>query len=93
GLRGTAFDLFGHTAERRAERQLLAQYEADLDLVATALAPGKVEAAAALASVPALVRGYGHVRQASAAKAAQERTRLLQRLTQAVPVPVLSAAE
>ncbi|TIM59213.1 MAG: hypothetical protein E5Y52_31960, partial [Mesorhizobium sp.] len=42
GLRGTAFDLFGHTAERRAERQLLAQYEADLDLIAAALAPGKV---------------------------------------------------
>ncbi|RWG43737.1 MAG: indolepyruvate ferredoxin oxidoreductase family protein, partial [Mesorhizobium sp.] len=93
GLRGTAFDLFGHTAERRAERQLLAQYEADLDLIAAALAPGKVEAAAALASVPALVRGYGHVRQASAAKASEERSRLLQRLTEAAPVPVLSAAE
>ncbi|WP_280940582.1 indolepyruvate ferredoxin oxidoreductase family protein [Mesorhizobium sp. WSM3873] len=93
GLRGTAFDLFGHTAERRAERQLLAQYEADLDLIAAALAPGKVEAAAALASVPALIRGYGHVRQASAAKASEERSRLLQRLTEAAPVPVLSAAE
>ncbi|TIV48971.1 MAG: indolepyruvate ferredoxin oxidoreductase family protein, partial [Mesorhizobium sp.] len=93
GLRGTAFDLFGHTAERRAERQLLAQYEADLDLIAAALAPGRVEAAAALASVPALIRGYGHVRQASAAKAAEERSRLLQRLSQTVPVPVLNAAE
>ena len=93
GLRGTAFDLFGHTAERRAERQMLAQYEADLDLIATALAPGRIDAAAALACVPALVRGYGHVRQASAAKAAQERSRLLQRLTQTVPMPVLSAAE
>ncbi|TGV96341.1 DUF6537 domain-containing protein, partial [Mesorhizobium sp. M2E.F.Ca.ET.154.01.1.1] len=79
GLRGTAFDLFGRTAERRAERQLLAHFEADLDLIAAALAPGRIDAAAALASVPALIRGYGYVRQASAAKAAQERSRLLQR--------------
>ncbi|TIT81108.1 MAG: hypothetical protein E5W56_09525, partial [Mesorhizobium sp.] len=93
GLRGTLFDVFGRTAERRAERQLLAQYEADLDLIATALAPGRIDAAAALASVPALVRGYGHVRQASAARAAEERSRLLQRLSEAAPVPVLSAAE
>ncbi|TIU29040.1 MAG: hypothetical protein E5W38_22275, partial [Mesorhizobium sp.] len=68
-------------------------YEADLDLIAAALAPGRVEAAAALASVPALIRGYGHVRQASAAKAAEERSRLLQRLSQSMPVPVLNAAE
>ncbi|OWK20286.1 hypothetical protein AJ88_32510 [Mesorhizobium amorphae CCBAU 01583] len=80
GLRGTAFDLFGYSAERRMERQLLAQYEADLELVTAALAPGRIEAAAALASVPALIRGYGHVRQASAEKAAGERSRLLERL-------------
>ncbi|TIM37606.1 MAG: hypothetical protein E5Y69_14990, partial [Mesorhizobium sp.] len=77
GLRGTVFDVFGYSTERRMERQLLVQYEADLELVAAALAPGKVEAAAALASVPALIRGYGHVRQASAEKAAGERQRLL----------------
>ena len=71
GLRGTAFDLFGYSTERRMEQQLLAQYEADLEQIATALAPGKIEAAAALASVPALIRGYGHVRQASAEKAAR----------------------
>ncbi|TIT61684.1 MAG: hypothetical protein E5W63_10860, partial [Mesorhizobium sp.] len=93
GLRGTAFDLFGYTAERRMERQLLAQYEADLQLVANSLAPGKIEAATALVSVPALIRGYGHVRRASAEKAAGERRRLLQRLTQTMPIPVLSAAE
>jgi len=93
GLRGTAFDLFGYSAERRMERQLLAQYEADLELVGAALAPGKIEAAVALASVPALIRGYGHVRQASAEKAAGERARLLNRLSQALPEPALHAAE
>uniref|UniRef100_UPI0026EB0937 indolepyruvate ferredoxin oxidoreductase family protein n=1 Tax=Phenylobacterium aquaticum TaxID=1763816 RepID=UPI0026EB0937 len=31
GLRGTPFDLFGHSAERRMERQLITDYETDLD--------------------------------------------------------------
>ncbi|TGR94768.1 DUF6537 domain-containing protein, partial [Mesorhizobium sp. M1C.F.Ca.ET.188.01.1.1] len=78
---------------RRMERQLLKQYEADLDLIAGALAPGRVEAATALASVPALIRGYGHVRQASAGKAAGERARLIERLAQAPAQPALRAAE
>jgi indolepyruvate ferredoxin oxidoreductase len=93
GLRGTAFDLFGYTAERRAERQLLAQYEGDLQLVAKSLAPGKADAAVALVSVPALIRGYGHVRQASAEKALGERERLLDRLAKAPARPELQAAE
>jgi indolepyruvate ferredoxin oxidoreductase len=93
GLRGTAFDLFGYTAERRGERQLLAQYEADLALVAKSLAPDKADAAVALVSVPALIRGYGHVRQASAENAAGERSRLLQRLANAPAGPALQAAE
>src|SRR5690606_22243599 len=80
GLRGTAFDPFCYTAERRRERALLAQYEGDLDLIESHLAGGRIEAAAALASVPALVRGYGHVRLASMEKAAGERDRLLPRL-------------
>ncbi|RUW25249.1 DUF6537 domain-containing protein, partial [Mesorhizobium sp. M4B.F.Ca.ET.013.02.1.1] len=93
GLRGTAFDIFGHSAERRMERQLLAQYEADLELIAGALAPGRIEAATALASVPALIRGYGHVRQVSAEKAAGERSRLLERLAKAPARSELQAAE
>ena len=65
-LRGTPLDVFGYLPERRMERGLLAAYEGDLDLIARSLAPGKIEAAAALASVPALIRGFGHVKQASA---------------------------
>jgi indolepyruvate ferredoxin oxidoreductase len=93
GLRGTVFDLFGYTAERRMERQLLAQYEGDLELVARSLAPDKADAAVALVSVPALIRGYGHVRQASAEKAAGERQRLLARLSSTPTRAELQAAE
>jgi len=93
GLRGTAFDVFGYSEERRFERELLAQYEQDLDRIATALTPETLEAAGALASVPALIRGYGHVRRASAGVASGERARLLKRLSEAGTAPILQAAE
>lgn len=80
-LRGTAFDPFGHRAERRMERQLLAQYEVDLDLIERMLAPDRADVATALASVPSLIRGFGHVKEENARKATQERLRLLKPLT------------
>ena len=93
GVRGTAFDIFGYSGERRFEKALLAQYEQDLDLIVRVMAPDKVEAAAALASVPSLIRGYGHVKRANAEAASGERTRLLRRLSGAPLAPVLEAAE
>jgi indolepyruvate ferredoxin oxidoreductase len=93
GLRGSALDVFGYSAERRMERDLLARYEADVDRIARILTPAKIGAAAALASVPALIRGYGHVKQASVEKAAGERTRLVARLESAEAKPELEAAE
>jgi indolepyruvate ferredoxin oxidoreductase len=92
-LRGTAFDVFGYSAERKLERRLLADYEADLDLIARKLAAGRIEAAAALASVPQLIRGFGHVKQANAAKAAAERKRLIERLDAPAGERALQAAE
>ncbi|RJG43974.1 indolepyruvate ferredoxin oxidoreductase family protein [Mesorhizobium sp. DCY119] len=93
GLRGSPLDVFGYTTERRMERALLAQYEKDLDLIRTSLVAEKIEAATALASVPALIRGYGHVKAASATKAAGERERLVERFTGARIDTVLQAAE
>ena len=93
GLRGTAFDIFGYSAERRLERKLLADYEMDLDRIAARLAPGRIEAAAALASVPQLIRGYGHVKEAAARKAAAERQRLVDRLDAPAGERELQAAE
>jgi indolepyruvate ferredoxin oxidoreductase len=93
GLRGTPFDLFGRTSERRLERRVLADYEADLDVILRLMSPERIEAAAALASVPALIRGYGHVKEASIAKAEGERTRLRERLAGNAPAAILEAAE
>jgi indolepyruvate ferredoxin oxidoreductase len=93
GLRGSALDIFGYTAERKMERDLLARYESDVERIAKSLTPAKIEVAAALASVPALIRGYGHVKHASMEKAAGERARLLVRLGSAEAKPELAAAE
>jgi len=92
GLRGGVLDVFGYTAERRMERRLLAEYEADLDLIRAALAPDRIAAAAALASAPALIRGFGHVKDESVRKARAERERQVKRLA-APTAPVLKAAE
>lgn len=93
GLRGTVFDVFGYSAERRFEKELLRQYEQDLDLIVARLEPGLLEAAAGLASVPALIRGFGYVRHASADKAAGERARMLKRFSGNPVERVLQAAE
>jgi indolepyruvate ferredoxin oxidoreductase len=92
-LRGTALDIFGYSRERRFERELLGQYERDLDLIVGALAQGRIEEATALASLPSLIRGFGHVKRTSADAAAGERSRLLDRLSGRSAEPVLRAAE
>ncbi len=80
-LRGTALDVFGHTAERRMERALQAGYEADLERILEALAAGSAHPALlGLARLPESVRGYGHVKAASAEKARQQHQELLRQL-------------
>jgi indolepyruvate ferredoxin oxidoreductase len=71
GLRGTAFDLFGHTEERKMERRWIADYRAGVDKALAGLTAEKLDAAVELARVPEDIRGYGHVkaRHEKAAKA------------------------
>jgi indolepyruvate ferredoxin oxidoreductase len=68
-LRGTPFDFFGRTAERKAERALLADYEARIEKLLPALSPGNLALAAAYANVPDMIRGFGHIKAANAKKA------------------------
>ena len=83
-LRGTPFDPFGYTTERRAERVLIAAYEADLDLVEAALSRPLSDAAIAvitdLLRLPETIRGFGPIKREAMAKAARERERLHARL-------------
>lgn len=68
GLRGTAFDIFGYTAERKMERALINEYEAQIRQVAEELTLANHPAAVELASLPGQIRGYGHVKEANVQK-------------------------
>jgi indolepyruvate ferredoxin oxidoreductase len=68
-LRGTAFDVFGRTAERRTERQAIADYEARLGEIIAGLTPANLSAAIELAALPLEIRGFGHIKEANRQRA------------------------
>lgn len=76
-LRGTPLDIFGYSAERRMERGLIKQYEADMAEVLPKLDAKTHDAIVALAELPLSIRGFGHVKQANETKAAKRREELL----------------
>ena len=90
-LRGTRWDLFGYTAERRLERQMIADYEALLDTIGRKLSGATHGTAVALAALPEEIKGFGHVKLANYA-AAKVREKTLRAALEA-PTPVLQAAE
>jgi indolepyruvate ferredoxin oxidoreductase len=62
-LRGTAFDVFGRTEERKMERALVAEYEALIKELLAGLTAQKLTLAIELANLPDSMRGYGHVKE------------------------------
>jgi indolepyruvate ferredoxin oxidoreductase len=80
--------VFGHTEERRMERQLLADYRAwVLDLLPR-MAEVELETAVALARLPEGIRGFGHVKQRSVLDAKLKQAELLSRLRLGAADPV-----
>jgi indolepyruvate ferredoxin oxidoreductase len=65
GLRGTPLDPFGLSAERRAERALITEYEALTARLLQSLSPAKLTQAVALLGLADAVRGFGPVKQAA----------------------------
>ena len=75
-LRGTAFDLFGRTEERRTERRLIEEYRETVGEILDRLGPGTHETAVDLASVPESIKGFGHVKARSVEAAERRAARL-----------------
>ena len=71
GIRGTPFDLFGWTAERRRERALIAEYVTVVKELVAGLTPANHATAVEIAAIPEKIRGFGHIKEANleAAKA------------------------
>jgi len=63
GLRGTAFDVFGYTAERRMERQLIADFEAMLDSALPDLSADSYPQLLNDVRAYLDIRGYGPVKE------------------------------
>jgi indolepyruvate ferredoxin oxidoreductase len=76
GLRGGPLDIFGHSEERKMERRLIADYEASLDKLLGGLTAEKLPIAIQIARIPQDIRGFGHIKEASAKKAKAEEAKL-----------------
>jgi len=63
GLRGTAFDPFGYTAERRCERQWIVDYQQALEMVMSQLTADRLDLACDIARIAQDIRGFGHVKE------------------------------
>jgi indolepyruvate ferredoxin oxidoreductase len=73
GLRGTALDIFGKTAERKMEQQLIVDYLETMHVVLDKLNSDTKETllpiALELANIPESIKGFGHVKEKNAAAA------------------------
>ncbi|HEX3123613.1 MAG TPA: indolepyruvate ferredoxin oxidoreductase family protein [Rhodanobacteraceae bacterium] len=77
GLRGTALDIFGYTAERKAERALIGEYFATVDELLAKLDRDNHALAVEIATIPEHIRGYGHIKEANLAKARARQEQLI----------------
>ena len=78
GLRGTPFDVFGRTDERREERALIAEYRASIEEVLAGLTAENHATALEIARIPELIKGYGHIKARHLATARPQWDALLQ---------------
>lgn len=77
GLRGTPFDVFGKTDERRAERRLIGEYIALVDELCATLDRERLPVALKLAGLPDRIRGFGHEKEHNMAAVATEKAALV----------------
>lgn len=68
-LRGTLFDPFSYSEDRKLECNLIKGYEQDVVTAVKLLSPKTLDIAVELLSLPDQIRGYGPVKEASIAKA------------------------
>ena len=93
-VRGTAFDPFGYSEERRTERQLIASYRETVSSLLDSLTAANLDLAVEIAEVPEHIRGYGHVKERHLADARAKQAVLLEAYRSGKSrAPVFLAAE
>jgi len=84
-LRGSALDIFGYSAERKMERDLITTYEDDIEQLLDESRADNLDTAIEIAGLPLQIRGFGHVKQASIETVTTRRAELLQKFAGADP--------
>ncbi len=77
-FRGTPFDIFGYTQERKIERQLIEDYKITITDLVTKLNNSNCELALEIAALPEYIRGFGHVKLANINKVKEKMQGLLE---------------
>jgi indolepyruvate ferredoxin oxidoreductase len=92
-LRGTPLDIFGSSADRRLERDLIAGYEKDVATVLSLLSPANLAIAVELLSLPDRIRGFGPIKDKAVRDAKARYAELAADLANPPPAPRQIAAE
>ena len=79
-LRGTPFDVFGYTAERRMERQLISDFEDAIERILAVLGPANLDVAVDTIEAFLDIRGFGPVKDEAVAKARERIAVLLENI-------------
>ncbi len=79
-LRGTALDIFGYSAERRLERQLIVDYKKTIEGLLSGVTADNYATAVEIAAIPEHIRGYGHVKEKHLTEAKKKEAELLKKM-------------
>jgi indolepyruvate ferredoxin oxidoreductase len=90
GLRGTAWDVFGYSHERKTERALIGEYKASIDEVLRLLRTDNAHTALEIARIPEQIKGFGHVKERNLVAARTKWTMLMAQLRD--PIALQQAA-
>ena len=91
-LRGTIIDPVGKTKERKMERFLISQYKEDMNKILEEVNSKNLSLAVQIASIPEMIRGYGHVKEEHMKKASLKRSQLLESWNSKEYDPIASVA-
>ena len=83
-LRGGVFDIFGYSAERKMERELIKEYEKTVYLILDKLTKENYQLCLEILELPMSYKGYGHVKEKNIKNGKVKLEKLLSELEQDV---------
>jgi indolepyruvate ferredoxin oxidoreductase len=91
GLRGTRWDIFGRTEERKTERRLIGEYIDTMTEVLGKLSLQNHAMAVQIAALPEQIRGFGHVKEKNLQRVKTREASLLANFRKPAAPPAMAA--